>query len=126
MHGLSSASMKVDSEGEQDSQRKGTRALSSESIQHRTGTEADVGHRNHLRNQMKEVDIAISWSCQLSLQQLGNKSESHTDKRLISLSRVNVSFLKILVQQFLALFNKNDLKSFCTDLVLKQFKVSAS
>lgn len=102
MHGLSSASMKVDSEGEQDSQRKGAQALSSERVQHRTGTEADVGHRNHLRNQIKEVGIAISRSCQLSLQQLGNKRGSHIDKRLIFLSSVNVSFLKILVQQFLA------------------------
>lgn len=51
MQVLPSAGMKVNIKGEYYSQWKGFEALSGISVYHLTGTEAHIGHRNHLRTQ---------------------------------------------------------------------------
>ncbi len=53
MKGLSSAGVKVDSEGEHYAQGEGFQALFGVCVEYWTGTEAHVGHRHHLRNKKK-------------------------------------------------------------------------
>lgn len=43
--------MKMDSEGEHYAQGEGFQALSGVRVEHRTGTEAHIGHRQHLRSE---------------------------------------------------------------------------
>lgn len=54
MYGLSSAGMKMDSEGKYYSQGKGSQALSGVRVEHWTGTEAHIRHRYHLTNESKD------------------------------------------------------------------------
>lgn len=51
MQELPCAGMEVDSEGEHNSQGEGFQALSGVRVEHRTGTEAHVGHRQHLSDE---------------------------------------------------------------------------
>lgn len=55
MQNLSSAGMKVDCEGESQAQRKGFQALSGVCVENRTGTEANIRHRQHLRRTGKRT-----------------------------------------------------------------------
>lgn len=57
MHRLASAGMKVDSKGEYSSQRESLQVLFSVCVEHRTGAEAQIGHRHHLKN---NICVAIS------------------------------------------------------------------
>lgn len=54
MYGLSSASMKMDSEGEYYSQRKGSQTLFGLRVEYWTGIEAHIRHRYHLRDESKD------------------------------------------------------------------------
>lgn len=50
MQAFASVGMKVDSEGEHNSQGEGRQSLSGGSVESWTGSEAHVGHGDHLRN----------------------------------------------------------------------------
>lgn len=53
MHNLSSAGMKVDCEGESQAQRKGFQVLPGVCVENRTGTKANIEHRQHLERKGK-------------------------------------------------------------------------
>lgn len=49
--------MEMDSEGEHYAQRQGFQALSAVCVEHRTGTEAHIGHRHHLGNKKEKQTL---------------------------------------------------------------------
>jgi len=72
VQGVSRAGVKVDSEGEHYAQGQGFQALPGVRVEHGTGTEAHVGHGDHLRNEGKNHSLAQEqrqWSFQESTKQ---------------------------------------------------------